>query len=87
MTLDREGNIYATAGTGDKAGVYVFSPDGKNLALIPTPGDPTNCCFGGGDNARVLYVTSASAKTAGSKYGLYQIPLNAVGYAVVKLTQ
>jgi gluconolactonase len=75
MTLDREGNIYATAGTGDKAGVYVFGPDGKNLALIPTPGDPTNCCFGGGADSSVLYVTCANSKTAGTKYGLYRIRL------------
>ena len=87
MTLDREGNIYATAGTGDKAGVYVFDAGGKNLAFIPTPGDPTNCCFGGGDNASTLYVTCANSKTAGTKYGLYKINLNAVGYAVVKLSQ
>lgn len=87
MTLDREGNIYATAGTGDKAGVYVFAADGKNLAFIPTPGDPTNCCFGGGDYAGMLFVTCANSKTPGTKYGLYKIKLNAVGYAVVKLAQ
>ncbi len=83
MTLDKAGNLYATAGTGDKAGIYVFAPDGKNLAFLPTPGDPTNCCFGSGDDAGVLYVTCANAKTAGTKYGLYKIKLHATGYAVV----
>ncbi|HZN35878.1 MAG TPA: SMP-30/gluconolactonase/LRE family protein, partial [Pirellulaceae bacterium] len=84
MTLDTAGNIYATAGTGDKAGVYVFAPDGKNLALVPTPGDPTNCCFGGWSDSGMLYVTCANSKSAGTKYGLYRIKLNATGYAVVK---
>jgi len=84
MTLDRKGNIYATAGTGDKAGVYVFAPDGKHLALIPTPGDPTNCCFGGEDNG-TLYVTATNSKEQGTKYGLFRIKLNAQGYHVVKL--
>src|SRR5205085_9409180 len=62
MALDTAGNIYATAGSGDKAGVYVFDPGGKPLALIPTPGDPTNCDFGGGNDGSNLYVTCANSK-------------------------
>jgi gluconolactonase len=85
MTLDTKGNIYATAGTGDKAGVYVFSPEGKQLALMPTPGDPTNCCFGGGADGGTLYVTAANSKEPGTKYGLFRIKLKAQGHHVVKL--
>lgn len=87
MTLDTAGNIYATAGTGDKAGIYAFSPSGKQLAMIPTPGDPTNCVFGGGDDSGTLYITSATARGAeiGPKYGLFRIKLKAKGYHVVKL--
>jgi gluconolactonase len=85
MTLDQKGNIYATAGTGDKAGIYVFSPEARHLAFIPTPGDPTNCCFGGGAESGTLYITSANSKVAGTKYGLFRIKLNAQGYHVVKL--
>jgi gluconolactonase len=85
MTIDTHGNIYATAGTRDKAGVYVFDPDGKQLAVIPTPGDPTNCVFGGGDQRSTLYVTCANSREMGTKYGLYAITLNAVGYHVVRL--
>jgi gluconolactonase len=85
MTLDTEGNIYATAGTGGKAGIHVFAPDGKQLALIPTPGDPTNCEFGGGSEAGTLYVTAANSKQPGTKYGLFRIKLNAKGHHVVKL--
>jgi gluconolactonase len=85
MTLDMAGNIYATAGTGDKAGIYVFSPSGEHLAMIPTPGDPTNCCFGGGEDARALYITSANSKEAGTKYGLFRIKLSERGHAIVPL--
>ena len=67
MTLDREGRIWATAGTRDKAGIYVFQPDARRaaarlLALLPTAEDPTNCTFGGA-GGDVLYVT-----TTGSLY-------------------
>jgi gluconolactonase len=85
MTLDQEGRIFATAGTGDKAGIYVFSADAKHLAFIPTPGDPTNCCFGGGTENGTLYITCANSKEKDSKFGLYRIKLNAKGFAVVKL--
>ena len=84
MALDREGNIYATAGSGDKAGVYVFDPAGRPLALIPTPGDPTNCDFGRGSDASTLYVTCANSRQAGTKYGLFAIKVNAVGWHVGK---
>jgi gluconolactonase len=85
MALDTAGNIYATAGTGEKAGVYVFDPTGKPLARIPTPGDPTNCEFGGGRDGSTLYVTCANSRQMGTKYGLYAIKLNAVGHHIVSL--
>ena len=82
MTLDRDGNIYATAGSGEEAGVWIFDPEGKQIARIPTPSDPTNCVFGGGDEANYLYITSSSDKD--NKYGLYRIKLNTTGNHVVE---
>lgn len=83
MTLDREGNIYATAGSGADGGIYVFSPQGEHLAFIATPGTPTNCVFGIGDGASVLYVTAAvpagNDRVAGG-WGLYGIKLRKAGY-------
>jgi len=70
MTLGRDGLIYATAGTGDQAGVYLFSTSGERRGFIPTPGDPTNCCFGA--DGATLYITAA----AGKKFGLYRIQVN-----------
>ena len=79
MTLDREGHIYATAGTGSEAGIYVFSPAGKPLAFIATPGDPTNCEFGGDDEKQTLYITAAAAA---GKFGLYRIKLAKQGHHI-----
>jgi gluconolactonase len=62
MALDREGNLHAMAGTKERAGLYVFGPQGENLAFFPTPGDPTNCCFGGGAESSTLYITGLSGK-------------------------
>lgn len=78
MTFDAAGNIYATAGSGERAGIYVFSPEGKHLALIPLPGDPTNCVFGGGDEKTTLYITAAAPQEKGkpTKYALYRIALS-----------
>lgn len=86
MTLDRTGRIYAAAGAGGEAGVYVFDPTGKLLALIPMPGDPTNCVFGVWKESHVLYVTAAGPPpnnpNAKRSYGLYRIGLEATGYHV-----
>jgi len=67
MCIDSQDNIYVTAGanraypnqsTDNKAGVYVFSKDGKHLGIIPVPEDMiTNCCFGGPD-LKTLYITA-----------------------------
>lgn len=84
MTLDQHGNVYATAGSGSKAGIYVFSAAGKPLAFIATPGDPTNCVFGLGDEAKTLYITGAGPREAGQpqRYALFRIPLAIEGHRV-----
>ncbi len=88
MTLDSAGNIYATAGTGEKAGVYVFSPTGEHLAMIPTPGDPTNCAFGFEKSPKLsyLYVTASTGPKKNGvdpKFGLFRILLPVKGYYLV----
>ena len=65
MALDADGRIWATAGTKDKAGIYVFAPDAKRttaklLKVIAMPEDPTNCAFGGKDRD-VLYITTIAS--------------------------
>ena len=68
MSIDTEGNLYASAGMNQlrgtsetldtKTGVYVISPQGKLLTFIPIPEDfITNNAFGGPD-MKTLYVTA-----------------------------
>jgi sugar lactone lactonase YvrE len=86
MTLDIEGNIYATAGSGTEAGIYVFGPEGQQRAFIPMPGSPSNCVFGIGDESRTLYITGAGPRptdaTGRGPYGLYRVALAVPGYHV-----
>lgn len=83
MTLDAEGNIYATAGSGDEAGVYVFDPEGRHLAFLPSPGTPTNCTFGTGGESTTLYLTAGIPEEGATgrekRFGLYRLRLRAPG--------
>ena len=70
ISVDVDGNVYASAGMNKlrgtsetlaiKTGVYVISPAGRLLNLIPIPQDTiTNNAFGGAD-MKTLYVTSGA---------------------------
>lgn len=69
MKLDALGRLFVAGGlnkpnppfeTADKptAGVYVFSPEGQLLELIPIPRDETTNCAFGDDDLKTLFVTS-----------------------------
>ncbi|BEI85084.1 hypothetical protein CcaverHIS002_0504850 [Cutaneotrichosporon cavernicola] len=64
LVVDGVGNVWV-ARWGDSR-VVVFSPDGKLLAQVNTPGarSPTIPCFGGPD-LRTLYIATANANLAG----------------------
>lgn len=81
MCMDTRGNLYAAAGLHQKrgtsetldtrCGVYVFSPDGKQIKFISVPEDTiTNCTFGGKD-MKTLYITAGK--------GLYQYQNDVAG--------
>ena len=83
MSIDTEGNLYASAGMGQlrgtsetldtRTGVHVISPDGKLLKFIPIPEDYiTNNAFGGPD-MRTLYVTAGKT--------LYRLRMDVSGLA------
>jgi gluconolactonase len=68
MSIDTQGNLYAAAGMNQlrgtsetldtKTGVYVISPEGKLLKMLPIPEDfITNTAFGGPD-MKTLDVTA-----------------------------
>ena len=76
MALSPSGDIYATAGSGKHAGIYVFSHEGDLLSFIPIPGDPTNCTFGLGKNQWTLYVTAQAPRDGKTRtYALYELDL------------
>jgi len=70
MAVTADGVIVATAGAAKEAGIYFFSPEGKQLGFLPTPEDPSNCCFGGAGR-KTLYVTAGKS--------LYRILLTVAG--------
>jgi gluconolactonase len=74
MTVDRDGNIYAALRSADRHGIVAYSPDGTERGFLPTEDLPTNCCFGRGEEATTLYVTSGK--------GLYRVRLQTEGYHV-----
>ncbi len=71
MAIDVDGNVYLARAV-QKAGIYVYSPEGQLRAYIPTPDGPTNLTFGRGPMSQTLYIT------AGEK--LYKIAVNRKGY-------
>ena len=77
MTIDTKGNIYAAGRSEKRHGILVYSPEGKELAYIPTKDLPTNCCFGRDDDAHTLYITAGT--------GLYRIKLKSLGYHSVSV--
>lgn len=60
MVLDSHGNIYLTAGEGDTAGIYIFSPTGDQLGFIQVPEICGNCTFGG-DDLKTLYIAASTS--------------------------
>jgi gluconolactonase len=72
MTVDAKGHIYAAVRKPSRHGIVVYTPLGVEIAYIPTDPMPTNCTFGVGSEAKILYITAGT--------GLYRIPLNIPGY-------
>ena len=71
LVEDKSGNLYVAVRDEKRPGIYVYSPEGKELAYIKTE-LPTNVGFGRGASANVLYITAGKS--------LYRIKLNAEGY-------
>jgi gluconolactonase len=66
LKVDQIGNVYST-GPG---GLWIISPEGKQLGLIKGPEDPHNMAWGD-DDGKTLYITALT--------GLYRIRLNTPG--------
>jgi gluconolactonase len=68
---DAEGNLYVAERSQKRPGIAVRSPEGKELAFIPTE-IPTNVAFGRGADSTTLYITAGKS--------LYRIRLLKKGY-------
>jgi gluconolactonase len=55
MTIDNRGNVYLT----NKV-VSVFNAEGKNIARIEVPEQPSNVCFGG-KKRNILFITARTS--------------------------
>lgn len=71
LVVDVDGNLYVAVRDQTRPGIYVYSPQGKELAYIKTE-IPTNVCFGRGAESKTLYITAGKS--------LYRIRLNKEGY-------
>jgi gluconolactonase len=72
LVVDMEGNLYVAVRDVTRPGIYVYSPEGKELAYIPTPEIPTNVAFGRGTEGKTLYITAGKS--------LYRIQMQKAGY-------
>jgi gluconolactonase len=73
MAVDVDGNLYvALFSQRARSGIAVISPDGEQLAFIPTPGPATNVTFGLGPDNTSLYITAGSS--------LYRFQVKRRGY-------
>lgn len=71
LVVDRDGTLYVAVRDETRPGVYVYTPEGKELAYIKTE-IPTNVCFGRGAESKTLYIAAG--------HSLYRIRLNRQGY-------
>jgi gluconolactonase len=71
LVVDVESNLYVAVRDETRPGIYVYSPEGKELAYIKTE-LPTNVGFGRGAESRTLYITAG--------HSLYRIRLGREGY-------
>jgi gluconolactonase len=72
LVTDAEGNLYVAVRAVSRPGIYVYSPEGKELARIPTPLLPTNVGWGRGEESKTLYITAGG--------NLYRIRMKKEGY-------
>lgn len=71
LVVDTNGNLYVAVRAESRPGIYVYSPEGKELGYLKTE-VPTNVGFGRGDDANLLYITAGTS--------LFRVRLNCQGY-------
>ena len=71
LVCDESGNLVVAVRAENRPGIYVYDPEGKELAYLKTE-VPTNVGFGRGADANLLYVTAGKS--------LYRIRTGIRGY-------
>ena len=71
LVCDADGNLYVAVRDLTRPGINVYSPEGEELARIPTE-VPTNVAFGRGKSSKTLYITAG--------HSLYRINVERDGY-------
>lgn len=71
LVCDTEGNLYVACRDVTRPGIRVYSPEGREIAEIPTE-LPTNVGFGRGADANLLYITAGKS--------LYRIRIDRQGH-------
>ena len=75
LVVDAGGNLYVAVRDQTRPGIYVYSPDGKELDYLRTPDLPTNVGFGRGKEIKTLYITSGDKlQRVRTKKAGYQLP-------------
>lgn len=72
LVCDREENLFVAVRDEKRFGIYVYAPEGKEIAYLPTPDRPNNVGFGRGAHATDLYITAGGS--------LYRIKVQTPGY-------
>jgi gluconolactonase len=78
LVCDVEGNLWVAVRDAKRPGIVCYSPQGEELAYIPTP-VPTNVAFGRGETAKTLYLTYGIGMD-GQKSVLAKIEVEVEGY-------
>jgi gluconolactonase len=76
LTVDSEGRLYVTAGSG----VHVVAPDGKLLGTIPAPYGLITAAFGGKDKKTLYGISSLIDANRLQHAFVFTIPMQASGY-------
>ncbi len=71
MVCDADGNLWVAVRAENRPGIYVYSPEGKELGYLKTE-VPTNVGFGRGRESKTLYITAGKS--------LYRVHVNRAGY-------
>jgi gluconolactonase len=66
LKVDQQGNVYSTGPDG----LWIISPEGKQLGLVKGPEDPHNMAWGD-DDGKTLYITALT--------GIYRLRMNVTG--------